>query len=178
MEKVIVLVGLMGSGKTRVGAELAKLMKVPFIDSDREIEKSAGMSVQEIFDRLGEQAFRDGEKKVIARLLNEQGAVMATGGGAFMQAEVRQIIREKGISVWLKANLQTLVERTSRTDNRPLLRGEDRAEKLQKLMDERYDTYAEADITIITDGQNPQASAQEITEAITRYYDRQQGARR
>lgn len=178
MQKVIVLVGLMGSGKTRVGAELAKVLKMPFVDSDREIEKSAGMPVQDIFERLGEQAFRDGEKKVIARLLNDGGTVMATGGGAFMQQEIRQLIKDKGISVWLKASLETLMERTARTDHRPLLRGEDRDEKLKKLMQERYDIYAEADITIITDGQSPQSSAQEISEAITRYYDRTQGTRR
>jgi len=164
--KIIVLVGLMGSGKSRVGAELSRLLKLPFVDADKEIEKAAGMKIPEIFERLGEAEFRSGEKKVMLRLLAAGDKVLASGGGGFIQPEIRAAVKQHAISVWLKASLETLVERTSRTDHRPLLRGVDRAAKLQELMDKRYPVYAEADITLVTDHQSPKEMARRIMAEI------------
>lgn len=165
-KKSIVLVGLMGAGKSRVGFELSKILSLPFIDSDREIEKAAGMTIPDIFERFGEPGFRDGEKKVIERLLSETPKVIASGGGAFVQPGVKEVIKNKAISVWLKADIHTLVERTSRTDNRPLLRGTDPAKKLTELMELRYPIYAEADITVVTDNQSPKEMAILIKKQI------------
>lgn len=164
---VIVLVGLMGAGKSRVGAELAKLLNLPFVDADREIEKAAGMPIPEIFATLGELAFRQGEKRVMKRLLSGAPLVLASGGGAFVQDDIRKAIKQnKAVSVWLKADLETLVARTKRTQHRPLLQNTDRAEKLQALMDVRYPIYAEADIVLVTDKQTPQTMARRIKKEL------------
>lgn len=164
---VIVLVGLMGAGKSRVGAELAKLLNLPFVDADREIEKAAGMPIPEIFATLGEPAFRQGEKRVMKRLLSGAPLVLASGGGAFMQEDIRKAIKQnKAVSVWLKADLETLVARTKRTQHRPLLQNTDRAEKLQALMDVRYPVYGEADIVLLTDKQTPQTMARRIKKEL------------
>lgn len=164
---VIVLVGLMGAGKSRVGAELAKLLNLPFVDADREIEKAAGMPIPEIFATLGEPAFRQGEKRVMKRLLSGAPLVLASGGGAFMQEDIRKAIKQnKAVSVWLKADLETLVARTKRTQHRPLLQNTDRAEKLQALMDVRYPVYGEADIVLVTDKQTPQTMARRIKKEL------------
>jgi shikimate kinase len=168
-QEIIVLIGLMGSGKSRVGIELSRLLKMPFIDSDKEIEKAAGMSIPEIFERLGEPEFRKGEKKVMLRLLESGPKVLASGGGAFIQPDIRDAVKTKPVSVWLKASLETLVERTSRTDNRPLLRGVDRTEKLSQLIDVRYPLYAEADITVETDDQSPRHMARIIIEQLEKW---------
>lgn len=165
-QEIVVLVGLMGSGKSRVGLELSRLLKLPFIDSDKEIERSAGMPIPEIFERLGEKEFRAGEKKVMLRLLSGTPIVLASGGGAFIQPDIRAAVKEKALSVWLKASLETLVERTSRRDNRPLLRGVDPRVKLQELMDVRYPIYAEADITVMTDEQSPRHMARVIQQKL------------
>ncbi len=167
--EIIVLIGLMGSGKSRVGIELSRLLKMPFIDSDKEIEKAAGMSIPEIFERLGEPEFRIGEKKVMLRLLESGPKVLASGGGAFIQPDIRGAVKDKAVSVWLKASLETLVERTSRTDNRPLLRGVDRTQKLSQLIDARYPVYAEADITVVTDEQSPRHMARIIIEQLEKW---------
>lgn len=164
--RIIVLVGLMGSGKSRVGFELAKLLKLPFVDSDKEIEKAAGMKISEIFETLGEDAFRQGELRVIERLLSGGSKVLASGGGAFIQPGVRAAIKGKAVSVWLKAGLDTLVERTGRTNHRPLLQGTDPAQKLKELMDARYPIYAEADITLVTDDQAPREMARRIAREL------------
>lgn len=164
--KIIVLVGLMGAGKSRVGQELARLLDIPFVDSDREIEKAAGMRVAEIFERYGEQAFRTGEKKIMLRLLSGGDKVLASGGGGFIQEDIRQAVKEKAISVWLKADLETLLERATRSDHRPLLRGGDPAAKMRALMEARYPIYAEADITIVTDRQSPLRMARKIKTAL------------
>jgi shikimate kinase len=165
-EKIIVLVGLMGSGKSRIGAELAKLLKLPFVDADLEIERAAGYTISEIFEKFGEKEFRRGEKSVMLRLLSGEPKVLASGGGAFIQPEIKSLIKEKAISVWLKANLDTLVERTSRTSHRPLLQNTNAAERLQELMGMRYPVYAEADITIVTDDQTPQNTARLILQQL------------
>lgn len=167
--KTIVLVGLMGAGKTRIGQELARLLKCPFCDSDKEIERAAGLEIAEIFERLGEVEFRKGEKKVILRLLSEHAGVMATGGGAFMQPDIRSAIKNNSTSVWLRASVDTLVERASRTNHRPLLRGVDKKEKLQELIDIRYPVYAEADIVVDTDGRSASETAKLIKAALDTY---------
>lgn len=163
---IVVLVGLMGAGKSRVGRELARLMGLPFIDADHEIEKSAGMSIQDIFAQFGEAEFRKGEMRVMERLLKGPPIVLASGGGAFIQPAVRTLIKKHAVSVWLKADLETLVERTRRTSHRPLLQGVNRAQKLRELMDARYPLYAEADITLVTDKQTPQTMARRIRREL------------
>jgi shikimate kinase len=164
--RIIVLVGLMGSGKSRIGSELAKILKLPFVDADREIEQAAGYTIAEIFEKYGEKEFRRGEKNVMMRLLSGGPKVLASGGGAFIQPEIKSLIKEKAISVWLNADLRTLVERTSRTHHRPLLQNTDPVARLRKLMEERYPIYAEADITIVTDHQTPQNTARRIQDEI------------
>ena len=165
-EKSVVLVGLMGVGKSRIGIELAKYLKMPFFDSDSEIERAAGLTVQEIFQKFGEHEFRQGEKKVIIRLLSGQPIVLATGGGAFMQEDVRKTTKEKAISIWLKASLETLLERTSRNQKRPLLMGVDREEKLKELMLARNPIYETADIAMDTDGFSPRDMARSIVAEL------------
>jgi shikimate kinase len=144
----IVLVGLMGAGKSSIGRRLAARLGVPFVDTDNEIEASAGCSISEIFARHGEAAFRDGERRVIARLLNMPAQVMATGGGAFMDPVTREAIRRHGVSVWLRAELDVLVRRCARRGGRPLLDQGDPSAVLAKLMEERYPVYAQADIVV------------------------------
>jgi shikimate kinase len=144
----VVLVGLMGCGKSAIGRRLAAKLALPFVDADEEIEKAAGKSIEDIFTDHGEPYFRDGERKVLARLLRSGPQVLATGGGAFMNDESRAAIAELGISVWLKAELALLVRRVGKRGNRPLLKGGDPETVLQSLIDKRYPIYAEADITV------------------------------
>ena len=146
--KTLVLVGLMGAGKTSVGRRLAKHLGLRFIDADEEIEAAAGLSIEDIFEIYGEEEFRAGERRVILRILGESPCVLATGGGAFMDKEIRDAIKNNAVSVWLKADLETLLERTSRRGGRPLLKNGNPAEILEKLTKERYPVYATADITI------------------------------
>jgi shikimate kinase len=148
--RVIVLVGLMGAGKSTVGRRLAEKLGLPFMDADHEIEAAAGKTIPEIFADHGETYFRDGERKVIARLLESGPAVLATGGGAYVNPQTRELIRMKGIAVWLKADLPVLMRRVSRRSNRPLLQTSDPEAVMRRLIDERYPIYANADITIIT----------------------------
>jgi shikimate kinase len=146
--RAIVLVGLMGAGKTSVGRRLAEKLELPFVDADHEIEAAAGKTIPEIFADHGEGYFRDGERRVILRLLESGGKVLATGGGAFMQPDTREVIREKSISVWLRAELPLLMKRVRRRSNRPLLKNDDPEAVMRRLIDERYPVYAEADITV------------------------------
>lgn len=162
----------MGSGKTRVGTALAKLMSRPFLDSDQEIEKASGFSVAEIFQRFGEEEFRRGEKEVILRLLTRKGIILASGGGAFIQPAVRQAVKKNAVSIWLKAEVDTLVERASRTSHRPLLQGVDKKKKMQELMEVRYPVYAEADITVVTDGSTPTLTAKKILQELARFWEK------
>jgi shikimate kinase len=152
----IVLVGLMGAGKTTVGRRLASALDMPFKDADHEIEAAAGLTVADIFERYGEEDFRDGERKVITRLVEGEPCVLATGGGAFMNDETRALIKEKAVSVWLKAELELLLERVLRRDTRPLLKTGDPRDILGKLMDERYPIYSEADV-VVASGDGPHA---------------------
>jgi shikimate kinase len=144
----IVLIGLMGAGKTAVGRRLANRLDLPFIDADTEIELAAGASISEIFAEHGESYFRQGERKVIARLLEGGPQVLATGGGAYMNAETRANIKARGLSVWLKAELKMLLKRVGRRDNRPLLAAGDPEKVMNRLIEERYPVYAEADLTV------------------------------
>ncbi len=144
----VVLVGMMGAGKSSIGRRLATRLNVPFIDADAEIEKAAGMSIPDIFTAHGEPYFRAGEARVILRLLEGGPQVLATGGGAFMNAETRAAIGAKGISVWLRATFDVLCRRTKRRSDRPLLRGDDPHATLKRLIDERYPVYAKADLTV------------------------------
>jgi len=148
LDRTIVLVGLMGVGKSAVGRRLAKRLELPFVDADAEIEAAAGRSISDYFELHGESAFRDGERKVIARLLDGEPHVLATGGGAFMDEETRALIKSRGISIWLNADLETLVERVGRRNNRPLLKGGDPRTILTSLMEVRNPLYAQADIAV------------------------------
>jgi len=148
-DRSIVLVGMMGAGKSSVGRRLAARLGIPFIDADTEIEKAAGMSIADIFAGHGEEYFRRGEARVIARLLDGGPQVLATGGGAFMNADTRALIKNKGVSIWLNAELDVLLRRTGKRKNeRPLLQTADPAETLRKLLAEREPTYAQADLTV------------------------------
>jgi shikimate kinase len=151
LEKTLVLVGMMGAGKTSVGRRLASTLGVPFRDADVEIEAAAGCTINEIFERFGEPAFRSGERKVIARLLSDPPHVLAAGGGAFIDAETRERIRERGVSIWLRAPLELLVQRVLRKDTRPLLRNNDSRATLERLLRDREPIYAQADIVVESD---------------------------
>jgi len=144
----VVLVGLMGVGKSTIGRRLAKKVGWQFIDSDDEIELAAGCSISDIFSIHGEPIFRDLEKRVIGRLVSETPLVLATGGGAWMQESVRQVIKEKATSVWLRADLDVLIDRVSKRNHRPLLEKGDKRSIMGKLMDERYPVYAQADLIV------------------------------
>jgi shikimate kinase len=148
LDRPVVLVGLMGAGKTRVGRRLAERLGLPFLDTDLEIEAETGKTIAELFSHIGEPAFREGERRTIARLMRNARSVIATGGGAFMDTRTRAAIRQNALSVWLRADLDTLVARTSRSNKRPLLQGVDKAEKLAELMALRYPVYAEAHLTV------------------------------
>lgn len=151
LDKPIVLVGLMGAGKTTVGRRLASRLHVAFLDTDAEIEAAADHTIAEIFEKFGEKEFRDGERRVIARLLNEEPKVLATGGGAFIDPETRAHVKQLAYSIWLKADVKLLVERVSRRDTRPLLKKGDPAEILYRLSNERSPLYAEADLIVESD---------------------------
>ena len=144
----IVLIGMMGAGKSSIGRRLAARLDIPFVDADAEIEEAAGMSIPDIFATHGEPYFRAGETRVIARLLEGGPQVLATGGGAFMNAETRAAITEKGISVWLKAEFEVLMRRIKRRQDRPLLKTDDPAATVRELIATRYPVYGKADVTI------------------------------
>lgn len=148
LDRSVVLVGLMGAGKTSIGRRLAVRLGLPFVDADQEIERAAGCSVEDYFARFGEAAFREGERRVIARLLDESPRVIATGGGAFMDESTRTAIARRGCSVWLKADLETLCRRVKRRNNRPLLKRGDPRQVLAELMERRYPVYASADVVV------------------------------
>ncbi len=167
--KTIVLVGLMGAGKSCIGKRLAQRCRLPFVDADQEIEAAAGCSIEEIFARHGEPVFRDGERRVIARLLDQPVHVLATGGGAFMDERTRAKIRERGISIWLRADLELLLRRLARRNNRPLLKGGDRRAILARLIEERYPVYAEADLVVNSLDAPPDSTVERVIEALGRH---------
>jgi len=174
--RTIVLVGLMGAGKTSIGKRLAARLHLPFRDADHEIEHAAGCTIEEIFARYGEAEFRQGERRVIGRLLEEPVHVLATGGGAFMDPETRARIRERGTSVWLRAGLDLLLQRTGRRSNRPLLKQGDPREVLERLMALRYPVYASADITVESDEGPPEAMVERVIAAVRDRQAAEQGS--
>ncbi len=165
-QKSIILIGLMGAGKTTIGRKLAEMLEMPFIDSDDEVVLAAGCSIEDIFELYGETAFRDVETRVISRIMEEGPTVLATGGGAFMNERTRRTIETSGTSVWLKADLDILVARTSGRTDRPLLKDLDPRQKLQELMDQRYPVYATADITIATGNESAESTAARVYDAL------------
>ena len=169
--RTIVLVGLMGAGKSAIGRRLAGRLGLPFVDADREIELAAGCTIDEIFERFGEPAFRDGERRVILRLLGEPVHVLATGGGAFIDPEIRAAVKARGLSVWLKADIELLVRRVSRRTDRPLLKREEPRAVLERLMAVRHPVYAEADITVESADGPPEAMVERVFEAVSTWLD-------
>jgi shikimate kinase len=159
----------MGAGKTSVGRRVAAKLSLPFVDADQEIERAAALSVEEIFARHGESAFRDGERRVIARLLNGPVHVLSTGGGAFVDPQTRALVRDKGISIWLKVEIDELIRRVSRRSNRPLLKDADPRIVLERLIAERYPAYGEADIVVKTGDGSADHAADQVVSAITRH---------
>ncbi|HHY50776.1 MAG TPA: shikimate kinase [Alphaproteobacteria bacterium] len=170
----VVLVGMMGAGKTTVGRRLASRLGRRFIDSDEEIEKAAGMSIEDIFRLHGEADFRAGEVKVIARLLKEDGLVLGTGGGAFMNADTRALVKERAVSVWIKADFELLFARVARRSNRPLLKTLNPRETLRALIEERYPVYAEADVTVISRDVPQDQVATDVIDALLAHLNRAQ----
>jgi shikimate kinase len=165
----VVLVGMMGAGKSSIGRRLAVRLGVPFVDADIEIEKAAGMTIPEIFAAHGEPYFRAGEQRVIARLLDSGPQVLATGGGAFMNPETRSAIGAKGVSVWLRATLDVLTKRIKRRNDRPLLKNTNPVETLRRLIDERYPTYAESALTVESRDVPHDTIVEEIVEGLRSY---------
>ncbi len=166
-QRSVVLVGLMGCGKSAIGRRLAGRLSLPFIDADEEIERAAGKSIEDIFAEHGEPYFRDGERRVLARLLRSGPQVLATGGGAFMNEETRAAIAESGVSVWLKADLPLLVRRVGKRGNRPLLKAGDPETVLRNLMATRYPVYAAADITVESRDVPHEVIVAEIAERLS-----------
>ncbi len=166
LSRPVVLVGLMGAGKTSIGRRLAQRLGLAFVDSDHEIETAAGCTIETIFEMYGERAFRDCERRVIGRLLDEPVQIIATGGGAFMDAETRATVKARGLSVWLRADLDLLLHRVARRANRPLLKRGDPREILAGLMAQRYPIYAEADATVDTKDAPPDVTVDAVIAAL------------
>jgi len=164
--RAIVLVGLMGAGKSKIGRRLAARLGLPFFDSDPEIEAAAGETIEEIFANRGERVFRDGERRVIARLLAQPVHVLATGGGAFMDPATRQTIARRGVSLWLRADLDVLVSRVLRRSNRPLLKQGDPRAILAELIARRYPVYAEADVAVDSGDGSPETTVARAIAAL------------
>lgn len=164
LTRTVALVGLMGAGKTTIGRRLANALQLPFADADDEIVSAAGRSIQDIFNERGECEFRRGERQVISRLLAGPVHVLATGGGAFIDPRTRELMKERAISIWLKAPLDVLMKRVTKRDHRPLLKEDDPQAVMQRLMNERYPIYAEADLTIET-GAGPHNTA--VSDILT-----------
>lgn len=168
--RTIALVGLMGVGKSSVGRRLASALNLPFRDADAEVETAAGRSISDIFIDLGEEAFREGERRVIARLLDQDPHVLATGGGAFMNDQTRALIKSKAVSVWLKADLEVLARRVSRKDNRPLLSGKDPLAVLQAQAEVRYPIYSQADIVVETGDAAHHVTVEQLISALSAFF--------
>ena len=174
----IVLVGLMGAGKSTIGRRLAQKLDLAFVDADAEIEQAAGKSVQDIFRDHGEVSFREGERRVIARLLESGPQVLATGGGAFMTEETRNNISRRGIAVWLKADITLLMKRVRRRDNRPLLKADNPEEVMQTLIEQRYPVYSQADIIVESRDVPHSSIVSDVIRALAAYQRAQKAAGR
>ena len=160
------LVGIMGVGKSTIGKRLSAYLDIPFVDADKEIESAAGMSINDIFEQFGEDAFRSGERKVIDRLLNEGQKILATGGGAFIDDTIRDKIKENGVSVWLKADLDILMKRVEKRNDRPLLKTEDPEATMAELLEVRNPIYAMADINVESRTVNRDIIAGEVVDML------------
>lgn len=169
LPRTVALVGLMGAGKSAIGKRLALRLGLPFVDADDEIERAAGCSISEFFEKYGEQEFRAGERRVIARLLDEAPHVLSTGGGAYMDPETRALMRTKALTVWLRADLDVLFERVRKRAHRPLLRQGDPREILGRLMQQRYPIYAEADIVVDSTAQPADRTTEQVMDALRSY---------
>src|SRR5437764_2627333 len=165
-KRCVVLVGMMGAGKSTIGRRIAARLRLPFLDADTEIEAAAGMSIADIFETHGEPHFRDGEARVIARLLDSGPAVVATGGGAFMREETRNRVRDKAVSIWLKADAEIIMRRVRRRADRPLLQTADPAGTVDRLLGEREPVYQNADITIWSRDVPHEKIVEECIEAL------------
>jgi shikimate kinase len=174
-DRSIVLVGLMGAGKSTIGRRLARRLGIGFVDSDDEIERAADHSIPEIFDRFGEASFRDGERRVIARLVEGPPKVIATGGGAFINEATRKLILERCIAIWLDADLETLAERVSRRNHRPLLKDKEPLPVLRDLAGKRNPVYAEAHLHVRSQPAPHERSVERILEALAEWEQRQPG---
>lgn len=163
----IAFVGLMGAGKSAIGRRVASAIGARFLDADREIERAAGMTIPEIFESRGEAEFRDGERRVIARLLDEPPLLLATGGGAFMDDTTRAVLAEKATTIWMRADLDILVKRCGRRSNRPLLKNGNPREILGGLIEARYPVYAEADIEVHSRDEPHEVAVNEIIRRLT-----------
>jgi len=172
VDKAIVLVGLMGAGKTYVGKRLAEQLDLPFVDADTEIEAAAGCSIEEIFARYGEPEFRAGERRVMRRLLSGGPCVLATGGGAFIDPETRELVKRYALSIWLRADLDVLASRVGRRGGRPLLKGGDTRAVLARLMAERYPIYAEADLIVDSVREPPEQTVARVMERLAEFATR------
>jgi shikimate kinase len=170
--KTIALVGLMGAGKSTIGRRVAERLDMPFKDADSEIEIAAGRTISEIFAEYGEHEFRAGEQRVIARLLGGEPHVLATGGGALLNADTRALLRERAVTVWLKADLELLAKRVGRRDTRPLLRDRDPIEVLRAQAEVRYPLYAEADITVEVGDGSYHCAAELVVERLGAFVTR------
>lgn len=168
-DRNITMIGLMGAGKSAIGRRLAARAGLPFVDADDEIERAAGCSITDIFEVYGEPAFRDVERRVIGRLLDRPTSIISTGGGAFIDQETRKAILADSISIWLKADLDVLVERTSRRTHRPLLQTADPKAVLSSLMEKRYPIYAEADLTVISEDCPVEKTVDRVVAALNKF---------
>lgn len=169
LPRTVALVGLMGAGKSAIGKRLAVRLGLPFVDADDEIERAAGCTVAEFFERFGETEFRAGERRVISRLLEGEPHVLSTGGGAYMDPETRALMRDRTVTVWLRAELDVLFDRVKRRGHRPLLRQGDPKEILGRLMAVRYPVYAEADLVVESTAQPAERTTEQVIEALRRH---------
>jgi shikimate kinase len=173
LNRSIVLVGIMGAGKSSIGKRLATSLNLSFVDADQEIEAAAGCSIPDLFELHGEAAFREGEHRVIKRLLDGPVQVIATGGGAYMDPRTRELIEQCGISVWLRADIEVLLKRVARRNNRPLLKTGDPKEIMQRLMEERYPVYGEAQITVESKDGPHEEMVDLVLDALRDYRNRE-----
>jgi shikimate kinase len=169
-KRSIVFVGLMGAGKTAIGRKVAATLGLPFLDSDQEIEAVSRMTVPELFERYGEPEFRSLEQRVIARVLEQGPQVLSTGGGAFMNPHTRDLIAAQGVSVWLKADIDVLMDRVAKKQNRPLLKAPDPRGVMQKLMAERHPVYAMADVTVATRDERKEVISMEVIDGLLDHF--------
>jgi shikimate kinase len=169
LPRTVALVGLMGAGKTAIGKRLALRLGLPFVDADDEIERAAGCTVSEFFERFGETEFRNGERRVISRLLDGPPHVLSTGGGAYMDADTRALLHQRALTIWLRADLDVLFDRVKRRANRPLLRQGNPRDILERLMIQRYPVYAEADIVVDSSAQPADVTTEQAVTELRRY---------